>query len=72
MKKNIIVKTNSKETKIESVDDKTLKVWLKSLPIENKANQELTKVLKKFYKKDVKILKGFSSKNKLVEIEDGN
>lgn len=71
MKISVFVKTNAKENKIEKNND-SLKVWLKSLPVENKANEELVKLLKKNYKADVKILKGFSSKNKLVEIDDGN
>lgn len=71
MKINICVKTNSIENKIISQDG-GLKVFLKKLPIQNKANEELVKILKKHYKKDVKIIRGFKSKNKLVEIKDDN
>jgi hypothetical protein len=72
MKVNISVKTNSKENKVEKMDNSKYKVFLKSLPIENKANKELIKTLKKYFKSDVKILKGLTSKNKLVEINNAN
>ncbi len=45
-------------------------VKLKSRPENNKANIELLKLLKKYFKKNVKIKSGFTSRNKIVEVED--
>jgi len=50
-------------------------VSLKSVPEDNKANIELLKLLKKYFKvevDDIKIIKGKTSKNKLVRIKNGN
>ena len=43
-------------------------VKLKSFPEDNKANIELLKVLKKHFKKEVRIKSGFTSRNKVVEV----
>ena len=45
-------------------------VKLKSMPDEGRANLELVKVLKNYFKKPVKIKSGFTSKNKIVEVDD--
>ena len=44
-------------------------VYLKSIPENNKANLELIKLLKRYFKKEVKIVSGFNSRNKMVDIE---
>ncbi len=72
MKIEVNVKTNCKDNKIEIISENKLKVFLKNLPIDNKANKELIKILKKYYKCDVDLLRGFSSKKKIVEIKNGN
>ncbi len=49
----------------------SLKVKLASSPVEGKANKELIEVLSKEYgipKKDVEILSGHNSKNKIVKL----
>ena len=49
-----------------------IKVKLNSPPLEGKANTELIEVLAKEYgirKKDVEIISGFNSKNKLVKLK---
>ncbi|MFH1521550.1 MAG: DUF167 domain-containing protein [archaeon] len=56
----------------QSIDGSISKVFLKSQPKDNKANEELVKFLKKHFKKEVKIIKGFTSKRKLIEVKDGN
>ncbi len=43
-------------------------VWLKEKPIDNKANNALEKFLKKYFGKPVKIVSGFTSKIKKVEL----
>ena len=47
MKIRVTVKPNSKQQKIEESADGTLKIRLKSPPVDGKANQELIKVLAK-------------------------
>ena len=49
-----------------------IKVKLTSPPVEGRANDELIEVLAKEYgisKKDVEIISGFNSKNKLVRLK---
>ncbi len=69
MKIKIKVKPNSGEQNVEEKEDFYI-VKLKSAPENNKANLELVKLLKKYFKKQVNIKSGFSSRNKVVEIED--
>ncbi len=49
----------------------TLKIWLKSAPEDGKANDELVRILAKkleIPRTEIKILRGFSSRNKRVDI----
>ncbi len=65
------VKPNSKQQSIEEQSDGSLKVHLKSPPVDGKANQELIVLLAKKLKvpkSAIAIKSGLSSKNKLVEI----
>lgn len=66
------VKTNSKKREVIEQDSTHYLVHIKSLPEEGKANKELVKLLSKYFKKSVKLLKGKTSKNKLLSIGDGN
>ena len=59
---------NSSQEKIKMLKDNEYEVWLKEKPIKHKANNELVKMLKKYFKKDVKIKSGFTSKNKIIEV----
>lgn len=71
MKIRVNVKPNSKQQKIEESADGTLIIWLKSPPVDGKANQELIKVLAKKYgvaKSQITIESGLTSKNKIIEI----
>ena len=67
MKIKIKVKPNSGKQEIIKKDDFYL-AYLKSSPENNKANLELLKLLKRYFKKDVKIKSGFTSRNKIIEI----
>jgi len=67
MEINVIVKVGSKENKIEKVDD-YYKVSLKARAEKGEANLELIRVLKKYFGKEVKILKGFKSKRKVLRV----
>ena len=64
----VIPKSGRSSVKIEG---KTLKVWLKSAPEDGKANDELVRTLADKYDvplSRIHILRGKSSKNKLVDI----
>ena len=64
---NIKVKPNSKKQEVKKVGENYI-VNLKSKPEDNKANIELIKLMKKSLGKDIKIIKGLKSKNKIVEV----
>lgn len=68
MKIKVFVKTNSKKQKIQKTGEDTYNIYLKSLPIENKANIELIKLLKKQFKKEVKIISGKTNNKKIIEV----
>ncbi|MEH2115261.1 DUF167 domain-containing protein [Nostoc sp.] len=72
MQKRIKVKPNSKQQKIEEQPDGSLTVYLKSPPVDGKANEELIKLLAdKFYipKSHIRIKSGLFSRQKLIEID---
>jgi uncharacterized protein (TIGR00251 family) len=64
----IIAKPNSPKTEIISWDDekKALKVNVKAEPEKGKANKEIIKFFSKLSKKEVKIISGKTSKQKLL------
>ena len=67
----IKVKPNSSRSEIIFDEEKKLIiVFLKSPPVDNKANLELIKLFKKKYKLNIEIIKGAVSKNKLIKILD--
>lgn len=69
MRLKIKVKSNSGRQEIEKISEEEYKVFLKSSPEDNKANNELIKLLKKKFKRDIKIVSGLSSRKKVVEIK---
>jgi len=71
---NIVVKVKTgkgKQEVIETTKDKYV-VSLKSRPEDYKANIELIKLMKKELGKSVKMISGFQSKEKVLEVSDGN
>lgn len=73
MKKQVKVKPNAKQTQVIPQADGSLVVWLKSPPVEGKANQELIAVLAKTFgvpPQAIRILRGQGSRLKLIEIEE--
>jgi len=60
---------NSSKEQIKKISKKELEVWIKEKPIDNKANVKLIKMLKKYLGKEVKIISGFKSRRKTVEIK---
>lgn len=70
--KQVKVKPNSKKQSIEERVDGTLKVNLKSPPVDGKANKELIELLAekfKVQKSQIKIKSGLSSRNKIIQID---
>lgn len=65
----IAVRTNSGKNDIVK-ENKGYKVFIKALPEKGAANKEIIKLFKKKLKKRVRIVKGFTSKDKLLEILD--
>lgn len=65
----IIVKPNSKKNEIIGYDSQkqALKLAIKAPPENNKANIEVIKFFNRLTKKQVKIIKGLTSKEKLLK-----
>ena len=59
----------SSREKVDKISNKKYEVWIKERAIEGKANLGLVKILKKYFRaKKVEIKKGFTSRNKVVEV----
>ncbi|MEH2084160.1 MAG: DUF167 domain-containing protein [Nostoc sp.] len=72
MQKKVKVKPNSKQQRIEEQPDSSLTVYLKSPPVDGKANEELIKLLADKFdvpKSHIRIKLGLSSQQKLMEID---
>ena len=69
---SVYVKPASRQSEILGYDSirQAYKIAVKAPAEDNKANLELMKFLKKQLKKPVKIIKGFKSKEKIIEILD--
>ncbi len=71
---SIKVITRAKKEKIEE-DNNRIKVYLSTPPVKGKANKRLIELLCKYFnvkKQNIKIVKGITSHNKLVEIDELN
>lgn len=64
------VYASSGREEIVKVNNKEYKVYLKKPAEDNKANIELLKLLKRHFKLETKIVKGLTSKNKIIELKD--
>ncbi len=71
MKIAITVKPQSGKSEIDEAEDGSLIVRLKSAPVDGKANEELVRLLAKYFhvtQKSIVIKQGSTGKKKLVEI----
>jgi uncharacterized protein (TIGR00251 family) len=69
MKIKIKLHPNSSQEKIKEIEkDKEYEIWIKEKPIDGKANEELIKTLKKYFKKSITILHGLKSRDKIIEL----
>ncbi len=69
---HILAKPQSPKTEVIGWDDsrKSLRVAVHAQPEDNKANIELVKFFRKLTGKEVKIISGHTSKQKLLEFTD--
>ncbi|MBS3127937.1 YggU family protein [Candidatus Woesearchaeota archaeon] len=67
---SILVKPNSSKTEILGWDEEkqALRIAIHAPPEDNKANKELLKFLKKTLKRKVELIKGKTSREKVVRI----
>jgi len=70
MKLEVRVKPNSKRQEITKLAEDKYQINLKSTPKDNKANIELIKLLTKHFKSEVRIIRGKTSKNKIIEVKE--
>lgn len=71
MRINVKAKPNSKEEKVEKIDDNNFVVFVKEPPEKGKANNAIKNALAVYFKTAsarVKIVSGYSSRNKIIEI----
>jgi uncharacterized protein (TIGR00251 family) len=61
---------NSGKEEIKKINENEYFVYLKKQACDNKANIELIKLLKEYFKKDVRIVKGLKSRRKIVFVKD--
>ena len=57
-----------KENKVISIENNTYTIMIRTKPVEGEANKELIKFIKKELGKNVIIKRGFTSRNKILEI----
>jgi len=66
---NIVVKPDAPKTKIISETESEIKLAVAAPAENNKANIELTKFLSKKFGKNVRIVRGLTSKRKIICFE---
>ena len=70
MKIHVKTHPNSSKEEIKKINDGEFEVWFKEKAIDNKANEKLVKILKKYFGKPIKIKSGFTSRNKILEVDE--
>lgn len=68
MKLHIKLHPNSSQEKIAKITGNKYEIWIKQKPIVGKANIYLERLLKKYFGKSVKIIKGLKSREKIVDV----
>lgn len=66
-------KPNSKEEKVEKIENSTFLVAVKEPPVQGRANKAIIKKLSEYFSVSVSkviLLSGFSSRNKVFEIKN--
>ena len=70
MRIHVLTKPGSKQNLIEKIGEILYYVNLKAPAKKGKANAAIIKLLSKYFNSKVKIVAGFKSKNKIIEIEE--
>ena len=73
MKIFVKVRPKAGENKIEKIDNFSYKICVSEEPKNGKANLAVIKLLSDYFKvssKDIKLVSGFSSRNKIFEIKE--
>ena len=71
MKINVKAKPEAREEKVEKIDETNYVVSVKEPPIKGKANEAIRNALAVYFKtasSRVKIISGYTSRNKVIEI----
>jgi len=71
MRITVKVKPKSKKVSVKKISENIYEVKLKSPPEKGKANEELIEILSEYFntpKSNIKLLKGQTSREKLIEI----
>jgi hypothetical protein len=71
VKINVKAKPNSREEKVEKIDEQNFVVSVKEPPIKGKANEAIRNALAVYFKvgsSQVKIVSGYTSRSKIIEI----
>ncbi|MDD4761569.1 MAG: DUF167 domain-containing protein [Candidatus Pacebacteria bacterium] len=71
MRFNVSIIPNSKIEKIEALDENSFRVKVRAKPIEGEANRALIRLLSDYFhapKSSIRIIQGFNSKFKVIEI----
>ncbi len=67
MRVSIIVKPGARDDRVEEQEDGSLIVSVRAPAERGKANIAVIKLLSRHFKKDVRIVSGFTSRHKVVE-----
>ena len=71
MRINVKAKPNSREEKVEKIDEQNYVVSVKEPPVQGKANNAIRNALAVYFKvgsSQVKIIAGYTSRQKTIEI----
>jgi hypothetical protein len=71
MKIFVKAKPNSKQEKVEKIDEQNYVVFVKEPPVQGKANNAIRNALAVYFKtgsSNIKIISGYTSRNKIIEI----
>jgi len=66
---DILVKPNSRKFQVK-IDDDTLAVYCREVPVKGRVNRELIKEFSRVFKKNIEILSGATSRYKKILIRD--
>lgn len=67
----VFVKTGSKTPGVEGVEEDRVRIRVRSKPIDGEANSELIEIISEFFKvpkSKIEIVKGATSRNKIIKI----